>query len=69
MVVKPQLRAISVDFEDQGEIVPARGVTSNNKPLGSCSAIVGPYVSSRLNLAFSSAINVAVTSAKCINSA
>ena len=34
---KPQLCAISVDFEDQGEIVPGLGVTKNETPSGLCS--------------------------------
>ena len=30
ILAKPQLWAISVDFDDQGEIVPGRGVTNRN---------------------------------------
>ena len=35
---RPQLWAMSVALEDRGEMVPGRGVTSNNRPSGACSA-------------------------------
>ena len=44
---------MSDDFEDQGEIVPGRGVTKYNLPTGSCCSFVGPYVNSFCNTSFS----------------
>ena len=55
--VRPQLRAMSVAFDDQGEIVPRRGTTSNLRALSFAGpwppmfASRGPYRSSGSNTA------------------
>ena len=38
-----------VALVDQGEIVPGLGVTKNNSPSASCSAIDGPYFNKAFN--------------------
>jgi len=39
---RPQCFAMSVAFDDQGEIVPSRGVTSSSVPCWTTAAVAGP---------------------------
>lgn len=55
--VKPQLWAMSVAFEAQGEIVPRRGVTNAKLPLGSAGRVAG-MPSRSLSRASSSPLSV-----------
>jgi hypothetical protein len=66
---RPQLAAMSVAFDDHGEIVPGRGTTSSNSPssprLSPCSPPGEPYVSSRSSVARSRASSAFDVATKC----
>jgi len=42
IAVRLQLCAMSVAFDDQGEIVPGRGTTSRRSPASACAGLRGP---------------------------
>ena len=64
--VRPQLCAMSVAFDDQGEIVPGRGTTSNRVPVAAVSLPAsGPYVKSRSSVVRSEPASGRRSSTKC----
>src|SRR5512139_1639235 len=59
----PHCRAMSVAFDDQGEMVPSRGVTRTARPAGPGAG--APYVSRRARVASSRLSRPRSTSTKC----
>src|SRR5215211_1453592 len=67
MPSRPQLCAISVAFDDHGEIVPGLGITRKSAPSSAVLSTCGPYVRRRSSLSRSLLVNAREISTKCQN--